>query len=360
MKKRRCADWPGDHAERPVRTRVRGIFRARQRPLNDSAAAAGARQNIRQACADAPAGPRAPWLGWLPLVALPLSALAVHDHLPAWAFMWTLALSIYAACKWRTWWAARSAVPHRAWRSLAYLATWPGMDAAAFLQDERLENNQLQNNRLRNDRQAGKPRPADWLWAAAKIALGGILLWMVARALPADLPLLRGWTGMLGTILLLHFGAFHLAALLWRSLGIAVRPLMNSPLASRSLSEFWGRRWNTGFQQLAHDLVFRPLRRKTGVAAAGFLVFVVSGLLHDLVISLPARGGYGLPTLYFALQGAGVALERSRLGRQLGLRDGWRGWLWMAVVTAAPAFWLFHRPFVCRVILPFMEAIHAL
>ncbi|HLY98926.1 MAG TPA: MBOAT family protein [Candidatus Angelobacter sp.] len=350
MKKRQCADWPGDGMEPLARAGIRGTFQARQRPRNGGAVTAWAGQNMRQAD-DTPPGPRAPWLGWLPLLALPLSALAARDHLPAWAFMWTLALSIYAACKWRTWWAARAAVPHSAGRSLAYLAAWPGMDAAAFLQD----------GRLQNDRRAGTPRPADWLWAAAKTTLGGMLLWMAARALPADLPLLRGWTGMLGAILLLHFGAFHLAALLWQSFGIAARPLlMNSPLASRSLSEFWGKRWNTGFHQLAHDLVFRPLRRKTGVAAAGSLVFLVSGLLHDLVISLPARGGYGLPTLYFALQGAGVALERSRLGRQLGLRAGFRGWLWMAVVTAAPAFWLFHRPFVCRVILPFMEAIHAL
>jgi hypothetical protein len=354
MRKRRFAGWPGGGLVQPVRGDSRGIRQPRQGPRNDSAVTAGASQNMRQASDDVPAGPRAQWLGWLPL-ALLLGALAVRDRLPAWAFMWTLALSLYAACKWRTWWAARAVVPHDAWRSFAwrsfvYLAAWPGMDAASF----------LKNNQLGNDRQVAKPRPADWLWAAAKTALGGMLLWMAARALPADLPLIRGWTGMLGAVLLLHFGTFHLAALLWQSRGVAARPLMNTPLASHSLSEFWGKRWNTGFHQLAHVLVFLPLRRKTGVAAAGFLVFLVSGLVHDLVISLPARGGYGLPTLYFALQGAGVALERSRLGRQLGLRDGFRGWLLMAVVTAAPAFWLFHRPFVCRVILPFMEAIHAL
>ncbi len=56
----------------------------------------------------------------------------------------------------------------------------------------------------------------------------------------------------------------------------------------------------------------------------------------------------------------GCDLERSALGRRLGLQKGPTAWLFMLIVTAAPAFWLFHPPFVMRVILPFMRAIHAL
>jgi alginate O-acetyltransferase complex protein AlgI len=102
------------------------------------------------------------------------------------------------------------------------------------------------------------------------------------------------------------------------------------------------------------------MSRKLGAGNAGFLVFVVSGLVHDLVISLPPRAGYGLPTLYFLLQGAGVRIERSRLGTRLGLARGARGWVFMMVFLVAPIFWLFHPWFVMRVILPFMQAIHAL
>ena len=111
---------------------------------------------------------------------------------------------------------------------------------------------------------------------------------------------------------------------------------------------------------LAHDLIFRPLQRSWEAEAAGFLVFIVSGLIHESVISLPARGGYGLPTTYFVLQGLGVATERSALGKRLGLRQGLRGWLFTAAFTAGPVFLLFHIPFVLRVILPFLEAIRAL
>jgi Membrane bound O-acyl transferase family len=165
---------------------------------------------------------------------------------------------------------------------------------------------------------------------------------------------------MVGLILLLHFGTFQIVALLWQSLGVKAEPIMSAPLHSTSLGEFWGKRWNLGFRQLAHELIFRPLYRRLGPETAGFLVFVVSGLIHDLVISLPARGGYGLPTLYFILQGAGVTVERSRFGKRFGLGQGVRGWCFMAAFLTVPVFWLFHPWFVLRVILPFMRAIHAL
>jgi hypothetical protein len=204
------------------------------------------------------------------------------------------------------------------------------------------------------------PPARTWLWATLETALGGVLLWVVARSIPEGEPLLRGWLGMAGLIFLLHFGTFQIVSLIWQSIGVQATPIMSSPLRSMSLAEFWGKRWNLGFRQLAHELIFRPLHRKVGVDVAGFLVFVLSGLIHDLVISLPARGGYGLPTAYFVLQGAGMTIEHSRFGKRIGLGRGWQGWLFMAVFAAGPVFWLFHRWFVLRVIVPFMQAIHAL
>jgi Membrane bound O-acyl transferase family len=283
--------------------------------------------------------------GWLPLAVLPLTALAFCNSLPSWVFMWILSFTIYLSLKWLTWWSARLRIAHPAWRSIAYLVAWPGMDAEAFL-----------------DVRQRVPRPASttWLRPSFETILGVILLWIVPRSLPQEQPLLRGWIGMFGLILLLHFGAFHLVALLWQSLGIKAEPIMSAPLRSRSLGDFWGKRWNLGFRQLAHELIFRPLHRKLGADAAGLLVFMISGLIHDLVISLPARGGYGLPTLYFLLQGTGITVERSRFGKRLGLGHGIRGWFFMMVFLTAPVYWLFHPWFVLRVILPFMQAIHAL
>ena len=148
---------------------------------------------------------------------------------------------------------------------------------------------------------------------------------------------------MLGLILLLHFGTFQIVALMWQSLGVKAEPIMSAPLRSTSLGEFWGKRWNLGFRQLAHELIFRPLYRSLGPDTAGFLVFVVSGLIHDLVISVPARGGYGLPTLYFLLQGAGVTVERSRFGQRLGLGRGIGSRCFMVVFLRCRSFGYFTR-----------------
>jgi alginate O-acetyltransferase complex protein AlgI len=260
--------------------------------------------------------------------------------------MWVLGLAIYSGFKWLTWWRAR-ALTGRAGiaRSLGYLLLWPGMDARSFLAD-----------RVR------PPTPGTIRWARAmgKTALGAGLLWGLAWRLPGGYPLLAGWIGLFGLVLLLHFGVFHLAVLAWQAAGVEARPIMRAPVLATSLSDFWSNRWNLAFRQLAHDLVLRPWHRRLGMAGAGLAAFVASGLAHELVISLPAGAGYGLPTVYFVVQGVGVLMERSRLGRRVGLARGVRGWFFTAALTAAPAYWLFHPPFITRVILPFMRAVGAL
>jgi hypothetical protein len=285
------------------------------------------------------------WFGWVPIAVLPFAAAFCRNLLNPWEFMWCLCFAIFAGLKWLTWWKTRSRVHQETWRSVAYLLAWPGMDAEAFLDQSR---------------RVARFAWQDWLKAILKTALGAALIWTVARHVPSDEPLVRGWTGMVGLILLLHFGSFEVISLVWRSIGVDARPIMSFPLRSTSLSEFWGERWNLGFRQLSYDLIFRPLLKICGAVVASFLVFLASGLIHDFVISFPARGGYGLPTAYFILQGVGVTIERSNFGKRLALRNGLRGWLFTAVFTIAPLFWLFHPLFVLRVILPFMQAIHAI
>jgi membrane bound O-acyltransferase family protein len=158
-------------------------------------------------------------------------------------------------------------------------------------------------------------------------------------------------------VLFLHFGTFHLLALTWRRVGLGVKPIMQGPFASRSLSELWGKRWNLGFRTLSHTWVFQPLQKRFGTRAGTLGAFFASGFLHDLVISVPAGAAHGLPTAYFLVQGMGVIAERSKTGQRLGLGRGARGWLWTALISAGPVYVLFHPWFVMRVMVPFLRAI---
>jgi uncharacterized protein YqjF (DUF2071 family) len=282
-----------------------------------------------------------PLVRWAPLALLPpLAGLALLTRLPAWACMWVMAYAIFFGCKWATLLGAGKALRRTSFaRMLAYLFAWPGMDADAFLGEHA---------------RFTRASFGEWLAAITKPASGLILLYGVARQF-ADVPLLAGWIGMIGAILLLHFGLFHLLALAFRGAGIDVIPIMNAPLRSRSVAEFWGTRWNLGFHELANQLVFRPSVARLGVAGALMLTFFASGLVHELVITVPARGGYGLPTVYFVLQGSGILIERRIPRRQRVARRAFA-----LMVVALPAFILFPPPFVLSVFVPFMRAIGAM
>jgi alginate O-acetyltransferase complex protein AlgI len=164
---------------------------------------------------------------------------------------------------------------------------------------------------------------------------------------------------MAAIVLMLHFGLFRLLAALWRLAGYDVRPIMNAPLMATSLVEFWSRRWNLAFRDLSRQLVLRPLAPRIGAAGAMWCVFLFSGVVHDLVITVPAGGGYGGPTVYFLVQATGVALQRSGVARRRRLDVGWRGWLVTAVFVVGPVGLLFPSEFLTRVIVPFLDALSA-
>jgi hypothetical protein len=266
----------------------------------------------------------------------------MFNSLPAWAVMWVLAGSIYAACKWLTWrTAAVQGVPR--WKHAAYLAAWPGMDAAGFLTRP----------------SASRPTTREWTLAVLAVAAGVALVRAAVSLVSVRAPYVVGWIGMFGIVLALHFGVFRLLSCGWRCIGVDARPLMDRPLASTSVGEFWGRRWNTAFRDLTHRFLFRPLTPWLGPRGAIAGGFLFSGLVHDVVISLPARGGYGGPTLFFALQALGTIAERSPFGRRIGLGGAVIGRVFTFTVVALPLYVLFHPPFVERVVAPFIAALGA-
>lgn len=280
---------------------------------------------------------------WLPVVVLFGLAAATSVIAPAWIFMWTLGAATFGLFKWFTLlhYVQRHQIQrHQAVTPLAavrYLAAWPGMNAVAFFSGI-----------------TSSPHRREWQYAIAKVAIGLALLFGLARYAITVHPLLAGWVGMIGIAFALHFGIFHLLSLFWRSRGVDAQPVMNAPILASSISDFWSCRWNLAFRDAAHLLVFRPLVSRVGGRAAALAVFLVSGLVHDVVISLTTGAGYGLPTLYFILQAAGFLLER----RIASLRGGWRGRCFTALVVVAPLGLLFHTAFVYEIVLPMMRSLN--
>lgn len=85
------------------------------------------------------------------------------------------------------------------------------------------------------------------------------MLFLAAPALRVDSELISGWAALVGIVFLLHFGTFHLAALFWRSRGRDVKPIMNAPIMATSVTEFWSRRWESGFSRLCVAVFIRAV-----------------------------------------------------------------------------------------------------
>ncbi|HEX2061968.1 MAG TPA: MBOAT family protein [Thermoanaerobaculia bacterium] len=206
------------------------------------------------------------------------------------------------------------------WRQRLAFFAWPGMRPALFAS------------------LGGAPRPgaASLAWRGARNAAAGAALFAIARLLEAP------WLAMIAISLLMHFGAFTLLAAFWRTRGVAANALFRAPLAARSLAELWSRRWNVGYSEMIALLVHRPVCARFGPRAALAASFLVSGLLHELAITVPIGASYGLPTLYFAIQGIGVAIERRR---ELGPA-------WVIPWLVIPLPLCFPPPFVEQIIRP--------
>lgn len=290
--------------------------------------------------------------GWRPLILLAAAVLylafapsELRDAFPAGVWAWGLVFAFFGAMKWLTWRRApTSSASSRL--QLGYLFAWPGLDAPTFFTSDAARREPV-------DPRAG-------VQALGKMLLGAALFWGVARFVPDDLPIVRGWVGLAALAIGVLGGLFHFLSWLWRAGGVDAQPIMNRPLRARNLADFWGRRWNLAFHDFAAQFLQLPLAKRFGRPTAIVGVFLFSGLLHDAVLSLPAEAGYGRPTAYFLFQLVGLAVEQSRLVARFVRRRPLAGRLLAAVFLLVPAGLLFHRPFIERVWLPFMAAAGAL
>ncbi|OWM83346.1 acyl-CoA--sterol O-acyltransferase 1-like [Punica granatum] len=135
--------------------------------------------------------------------------------------------------------------------------------------------------------------------------------------------------------------------------GVLLEPQFDEPYLSTSLQDFWGRRWNLMVTSILHPSVYDPVRlisarmigRRWASLPAAFSVFLVSGLMHELIFyHIGRRDPTWVVTCFFLLHGVSVAAE-------IGLKKAIR-WRLPAAVSCpltvgyitATGLWLFIPP----------------
>jgi hypothetical protein len=127
-----------------------------------------------------------------------------------------------------------------------------------------------------------------------------------------------------------------LESLIFLPSGYLFPVLHRRPWTARSIADFWGRRWNTWFSDWFRYAIFTRCRRRRMFAL--FMVFTLSGLMHEWVINVPlyrltGRFLFGSMMLYFVLQAVGILCERLFVRRHPHLSVAF---VWLVVLVPSP------------------------
>jgi alginate O-acetyltransferase complex protein AlgI len=222
---------------------------------------------------------------------------------------------------------------------LAFALGWFGMRATPF---EQLPGIPLPYSRL-------------IMKGMTRIAIGLALLYLSTQAERISIAaafFIPQLLLLVGISMILHFGILNLSTAAWRAQGVDVQELFRSPYKSTSLREFWGKRWNMAFSEMTAQIAYRPLKQHMSTEQAMLLSFLLSGLLHEIAISLPVNAGYGLPMLYFTLHAAAMLAEAKSTGLQRLLKHPIFSRIWVMGLLILPLPLLFHQAFILRVLTP--------
>ncbi len=180
------------------------------------------------------------------------------------------------------------------------------------------------------------------------VALGSALAWAGVAALGLLVVLhlaphheggrwLRWAGGLVFTYATIEAG-YRIIGAAHRAVGFVAPPLHVWPLASLTVTEFWGMRWARPVSHWLRATCFLPLARRRHPALGMLLAFFVSAFGHAYPV-LVALG----PTMtalmfgYFVVQGV-VVLVEARLGVSSWPRAWQRSWTIVIMVATSPLF----------------------
>ena len=227
-----------------------------------------------------------------------------------------MSLKVTAALKQRAVWSELSA---EAW--LYYWTVWPGM-------------------RLSNLRRSETTPDINWLYRGVAGMAASVAL-LVATVIIEPSNYVAGWIGVVVVLAFIHFGYADVLSYYMRLRGFKTKRLFLLPHKSKSLNDFWSRRWNVAFVEM-NQVLFLPGIQKLSKALLVPLTLGLSGIMHELALSYPAGAGWGLPLLYFVVQGLLMKTERQTWFKNLP--EAFRPW-WARFWVLAPVGLVFHQPF---------------
>jgi alginate O-acetyltransferase complex protein AlgI len=140
----------------------------------------------------------------------------------------------------------------RAGSLAVFLALWPGVRTTPFTADQRRPD----------------PDAKRLVGRGLTICAVGALSWLTLASAAGRLPTLAvGWLGVFVVLTTFHLGLSDVVTGGLRLAGYPVSRLFDDPLKSRTLREFWSRRWNVAFVEMNQVLFVPALRRQLGAGA---------------------------------------------------------------------------------------------
>jgi len=143
----------------------------------------------------------------------------------------------------------------------------------------------------------------------------------------------------LGDFLVALMQFWYLAA------GLDLAANHRNPIASRSLREFWGQRWNHKASLIFHRIIYSPLARRRHPALGIFCAFFVSGVFHAAMVAALLASEPGMVVVacmmavFFVVQGLFVLVE-ARLRVEDWSVPARRAWTLGILLATSPLFFI--------------------
>jgi hypothetical protein len=155
------------------------------------------------------------------------------------------------------------------------------------------------------------PRSRQFLYLAAAVLVIPVT-WKAAALLIATPWSIHSWLVnhliLAGAFIVIMTAVGQCAAICWQLQGSARKALVDHIFLSRTPAEFW-RRWSWPMHLWLYKYVYLPAGGKLHHVRATLLVFLVSGLLHELIAALAIGRVTGHQMLFFMLSAVGVLLS---------------------------------------------------